>query len=1028
MCLRLADGTLVDDETAQPDNTHTFNVNPGNYIVEASTADGCTFSQNVTVAATPDPTVLAVTTRNIGCSAGMITLTGSNGFPDPEYSYAIWAKDGTDIYTDVTSIPGDAYQSSPIFNFGWSDTDSDGIDETYTSGEDGDYVFIIVDSNNCFAFSNQVTITDNGAMTISITDDSDVSCNGSNDAGITINTVGGIGPFTYSIDAGATSQPSPSFVNLTAGTYNIQVTDSSGCTIDQEHEILEPDAITAEAVLSQNYTCTQPGEITVGSVAPTTGGSGSYQYSIDGGTWTTATSGGTVFTNLTDGTYTVRVRDANNISCSISLPNITIDPLPTTPTASYAIDYNCNGTGNITVLPNDPTYSYILNGSAAQSSNVFNNVAPGSHTVTIDYGRDCTVAISVPVAAGQVFEATVTGTTNVSCNGQNDGSITFEVSNFNTVSGFEYSLDGGTSYTTSTTSPVTTPATLSPGSQTILVRKENDTSCSVTLSASITQPAAVVTTANITTPYNCNNGGATITARAVDGIAPYQYQLENTSGGVIRSYQGGTTFTNITDGNYIVRARDNNGCVDEIDAPITITAPANFTYTAEPTLCYSGANDGTVTVNVTGGNGGLLFSINNSPFVSADAATPNSYVFDNLSSGTYTINVQDQLGCTSGTRTVRIEPAVTVTASASNIPACGTTTTQVRITASGGDFNFRYALVADGTTPNAGDFNTNNTRTISSGGDYDVYVRDKNGNMGYCEAQYDLQIIQDDPFTVSTSNTPILCSGTSQATITIIPNGGGAPYNYSIDDGSTYQTSNTFSNLSAGTYDIRVRDTNNCEATDIHVISEPFTLSASALVAELIECNPTAGAEVRIVNARGGTAPYTYSFDGGATYQASNISNLFPGDHTVFVRDANNCSLAMDLTVLPAQVPPGVDTSLDYFCDGEATITVNPDDPQYTYTYELDNVLNTPEDSNVFTDVPAGDHIVTVNYVITTVVPPSTLLTEDFGFGTNTPITEIDPVYCYEPQNGTESCPAFGNNQNLQDGEYVVTNRIEKSL
>ena len=1024
--IRLADGTLVDDETAQPDNTHTFNVNPGNYIVEASTADGCTYSENITVGDTPDPTVLAVTTRDIGCTAGMITLTGSNGFPNPDYNFAIWSHNGSMPYTDITDVPGSEYQTDPVFTFGYEDTDNDpDTPDEYIPNEDGTYVFVIVDSNNCFAFSNQVVINDNGAMTISITDDSDVSCNGSNDAGITINTVGGIGPFTYSIDAGGSTQPSPSFVNLVAGTYAIQVTDSSGCTIDQEYEIFEPDAITAEAALSQDYTCTQFGEITVGGVTPTAGGSGSYQYSIDGGSWTTPTSGGTVFTNLTDGTYTVRVRDANTISCSISLPDITIGQLPTAPTPSSTVAYNCDGTGNITVLPNDPDYIYILNGGPAQASNVFNNVAPGSHTLTIDYGLDCTVDISASVAAGQVFGANATGTTNTTCNGDTDGTITFEVENFDATTGFDYSVDGGTTYINATNSPVTTAAMYGAGTHRIELRKANETSCTTFIEQTITEPAAVIAAADITTPYTCDNAGATITARATDGIAPYQYQLEDTSGGVLRSYQTGTTFTNVTEGDYIVRARDNNGCEDEIDAPITITAPASFTYTTEPTLCYSGGNDGTVTVTVTGGNGGLLFSINGNPFVSPDPATPNSYIFENLGSGTYTVNVEDQLGCSAGTQTVRIKPAVTVSASAPEIPACGnTSTSQVRISASGGDFNFRYALVADGVTPNAGDFNTQNTRTISSGGDYDVYVRDNGGNTGYCEAQYDLEVIQDDPFTVSTSSTPILCSGSSQSTITITPNGGGAPFNYSIDDGATYQISNTFQNIPAGTYDIRVRDKNNCEATDIHVVSEPFTLSASALVAELIECNPTAGAEVRTVNARGGTPPYAYSFDGGATYQASNTSNLFPGDYTVFVRDANNCSLALDLTVLPAQTPPGVDTSLEYFCDGEATVTVNPDDPQYTYTYELDNVLNTPEDSNVFTDVPAGDHIVTVNYVLTTVVPPSTLLTEDFGFGTNTPITEIDPVYCYEPQNGTESCPAFGNDQHLQDGEYVVTNRL----
>ncbi|MEP3208508.1 MAG: SprB repeat-containing protein, partial [Maribacter sp.] len=289
--LRQSDGTLIDDETAQPDNTHTFNVNEGDYIIEVATDDGCTISQNVTVARTPDPTVSALLTQDIGCTAGTITVSAAGGFPNPDYGFAIWSKDGTDLYASVSAIPGGAYQVEDVFTFGWRDTDNDLIDE-YFPNEDGTYVFIVVDANGCFSFSNPVTISDNGAMTIAVTGDTEVSCNGSTDADITIVPTGGVGPFTYSIDAGATTQPTPSFVGLAPATYPIQVTDSSGCIVDLDYVISEPAALAAEAVQTQAYTCLQLGQITVGSVTPTTGGSGDYQYSINGGAWTAATTAG----------------------------------------------------------------------------------------------------------------------------------------------------------------------------------------------------------------------------------------------------------------------------------------------------------------------------------------------------------------------------------------------------------------------------------------------------------------------------------------------------------------------------------------------------------------------------------------------------------------------------------------------------------------------------------------------------------------------------------------------------------------
>gem|GEM_PF-590950 len=1224
--LKRPDGTLIDEETAQPDNTYSFNVNPGNYIVEVSTDDGCSYDENVTVTRILDPTISALTTKDIGCTAGTIELTGSNGFPNPDYSFAIWSKNGTNLYPDVASIPGDAYDTNPVFSFGWRDTDSDGIDE-YIVGEDGTYSFVIVDSNNCFAFSNEVTIMDNGPMTITPSN-TPIVCSGSNSSTLNIGTSGGIGPFVYSIDDGATTQSTNTFPNLMAGTYNLRVTDASGCELTQSYTITQPFPLSASAGVSRDATCDPNGaEVRITNIV---GGTSPYEYSFDGG----ANYGTSTVAILPPGDYIVIVRD--DVGCSFPM-DITVvnEPVPPTVVLTPEVSYLCDGNAVVTATPDITTYDYTfaldgITNSPDPTSNIFSDVEPGTYTVSTNYisqtpptpsillledfgtgvtisnpntsgyfyedqtsntipggrpndtdnqindyeyavtprivnpfgawrnpndhtnpsgtdgrflvinvgtpspgqiiyrkaindiipnrpisielwlfnllrsgnqldpdltieirnpgtdaivqsirtgdipknqnandwhqftanlnpgsnttldfvvrtekvgnsGNDvaiddiqifqtpevCVKTVSTPVTvvAGNRFEANITSTTNASCNGENDASVTFTATNFNTSSGFEYSTDGGTTFTTSTVSPVTTATPLSPGAYTFILRKVDEPSCSVSIDRTITEPAAVVASAAITTAWTCNNTGATITASANDGIAPYQYRLEDTSGGVIRTYQPETTFTNVTDGSYIVRVLDNNGCDDEIDTPINITAPATFTYTTVATQCYSGANDATITVTVSGGNGGLLFSINGNPFESPDSATPNSYVFDNLGSGSYTINVQDQFGCTAGTQTSVISPAVTVSASAPPIPECSNTT-EATLIAAGGDNSFVYAIVADGATPSPSDFSAATTRTISAIGDYDVYARDKNGGTNFCEAVYDLNISKDDPLAVTVTSTPVLCSGTSQSTITIDATGGSTAYRYSINDGFTYQTTNTFPNLPAGSYNIRVQDSSSCEISQVHTISEPFTLSASALVAELIECNPSMGAEVRIVNARGGSAPYAYSFDGGATYQASNISNLFPGDYTVFVRDANNCSLPMDLTVLPAQTPPGVTTSLDYFCDGDATITVNPDDPLYDYTYEIDNVLNTPADSNVFTDVSAGTHIVTVNYVITTVIPPSTLLTEDFGFGNNTPITEIDPVYCYEPQDGTESCPAFGTNPNLQDGEYVVTNRL----
>ena len=213
---------------------------------------------------------------------------------------------------------------------------------------------------------------------------------------------GGFGPFTYSIDNGTTYVVGTNFPNLTAGTYPVRVRDANGCeTVAQNVIVTQPDQLVAEAVQTQDYTCLQLGQITVGSVTATAGGSGDYQYSINGGAWTASTTAGHTFIDLTDDTYTIRVRDAAATSCETTLTDVIIAPLPTEPTLTSSITYNCDGTGEVTISPFDATYIYILDGvlpgQTGASANLLSNVAVGTHTITVNYGSDCTVDIPVVV-------------------------------------------------------------------------------------------------------------------------------------------------------------------------------------------------------------------------------------------------------------------------------------------------------------------------------------------------------------------------------------------------------------------------------------------------------------------------------------------------------------------------------------------------------------------------------------------------------------------------------------------------------
>ncbi len=912
-------------------------------------------------------------------------------------TYTIDVRDGNNC-TDSGSITIDP---ALTVNASASDITACGTDTDITissAGGDGNYVYAVVADGviptaGNFDPSNTVTVTGIGDYDVYVRDNSgnadfceslyeitidqdapvaatetvvDVTCFGGNNGSISLAPSGGEAPYTYSINGGIFGTES-SFNNLTAGTYDVRVRDANNCEEILSLPVDELPEIIAESVQTEEYTCNQLAEITVGSVTPTTGGSGSYQYSLNGGAWTAATAGGTVFTDLTDNTYQVQVRDANNINCVVTLPEIIIAPLPTVPSLSSSVAYSCDGTGIITILPDDATYTYSIDGNTPQiGDNVFNNVLVGQHTITVDYGSDCTTDIVVDVQDGFAFEAAFLSSKDLDCNADNSGSITFEVDNYG-ASGFEYSLDNFASILGSTTVSPQTISGLAAGSYRVYVREAGSTlpGCITFFDETIDEPTLVVADADLTQDFTCNNGGAEITASATGGTPGYTYQLEEDVLGVVTAYQTNSVFNGLPAGTYYVRARDTNGCSDLSDTPIVVTAPEIPVFTLQETICYSGSNDATIVVDVTAGNGDYQFRINGGSYVTPAPVNATTYTFTGLSNGTYTVEVTDAFGCDAPAQTVTIEQQVTVSASASTITACGTDS-EINITAAGGDGNYVYAVVANGATPTAGDYATTNPVTVSGAGDYDVYVLDNNGGADACPAMYDISIAQDAPVAATPTAVDVTCFGGNNGSISLAPSGGEAPYTYSIN-GGTFGTVSSFNNLTAGTYDVRVRDANNCEAILSLPVSELPEIVAESVQTEAYTCNQLGEITVGSVTpTTGGSGSYQYSLNGGtwtaATAGGTVFNGLSDGTFTVQVRDANNIACVVSLPIIiiaPLPTVPSLSSSVAYSCDGTGIVTILPNDA--TYTYSIDG--NTPQiGNNEFNNVLVGQHTITVDY------------------------------------------------------------------
>lgn len=134
-------------------------------------------------------------------------------------------------------------------------------------------------------------------------------------------------------------------------------------------------------------------------------------------------------------------------------------------------------------------------------------------------------------------------------------------------------------------------------------------------------------------------------------------------------------------------------------------------------------------------------------------------------------------------------------------------------------------------------------------------------------------------------------------TITITAQGGTSPYQYSINGGTTWQSSNTFAGLGGGTYNVVVRDANNCLSSQV-----PTVLAVSNLLAQTIaktDADCVTKGTITITASGGGTPPYEYSINGGTTWQSSNtFTGLNGGDYTVVTRNpVSTCTATTNVTI-----------------------------------------------------------------------------------------------------------------------------------
>jgi len=172
--------------------------------------------------------------------------------------------------------------------------------------------------------------------------------------------------------------------------------------------------------------------------------------------------------------------------------------------------------------------------------------------------------------------------------------------------------------------------------------------------------------------------------------------------------------------------------------------------------------------------------------------------------------------------------------------------------------------------PGPFEFSSNNGQTWQNSsvfnlppGTYNIKYREVGGT---CTATTSITIPAD-PNLVAGNYTisSVKCNGQTNGSINATGTNGTAPFQYSINGGTTYQNSGLFNNLAAGDYTIRIKDNTGCTRDTLIRVLQPIALALSGSTINST-CSATPNGSIQM-EAIGGTIAYEYSLNGGA-YQS----------------------------------------------------------------------------------------------------------------------------------------------------------------
>jgi len=789
---------------------------------------------------------------------------------------------------------------TPNFTFIWSTGETT---QTAIGLVPGTNSVTVTDMNGCET-SCTIEVIEPSLLECDVTLENDIRCFGFNDGSATVSATGGIPIYTYLWDDGQTSETA---IGLLPGTRSVTVTDANNCETICEIFIAEPVELTCTINTINDISCFGVND---GSAMVTpTGGIPDYTYLWDDGQTTQVAVG------LTPGLHTATVTDANG--CTTTCEIMIQEPLEFTCTVSLVNDVLCAGdmNGSATAVPMNgiAPFTYLWDNGETTATAVL--LTGGGHTVTVTDATNCTTVCDIEIMDQSTLDCIVVLEENVTCFGFSDGSATAIPTGGNPP--YNYIWDNGET--------TQTAIMLDAGIHTVTVNDLNE--CGSTCIIEILEPPLLECTIALENDISCfgfNDGSATVTPSG--GTPAYSILWDD----------GQTTLTavGLLPGTRMVTVTDANGC--ESFCEIIINEPLELTcaISVENDISCFGANDGSATVNPTGG-------IPEYTFLWDDGQTTQTAV--DLTPGLHTATVTDMNNCTTVCEVTILEPLefTCELVLVNNVLCAGDTNGSATGVPTNGIAPFTFLWDNGETTA---------TAVLLSGGSHTLTITDATN----CTTVCDIEIMDQSTLDcIAVLEENVTCFGFSDGSATAMPTGGNPPYNYIWDNGETTQTAVM---LDAGIHTVTVNDLNECGSTCTIEILEPPLLECTIALENDISCFGFNDGSAT-VSAIGGVPGYTFLWDDGQT--ALTAVGLLPGTRMVTVTDANGCESTCEIFIVePPELTCSISLVNDVTCfgtnDGSATLVPVGGRQEYTFLWDDGQITQTA------TGLSPGLHTATV--------------------------------------------------------------------